>query len=526
MSIDWVPLFSESRLAIHSFVDWFQSSMVKAMNDKFSAMVSDVCSNRDIETERFIDGLSAACKAYPTATQELIKVWYIVWETQSAQRQWMRLSHLFRDEPRWDPKDKTLARHGLWGSIYHFRTPNGAKMVAKYCAPPTSEKHWLSMCMVLNEICALRDIPRHPRIVDLCGTVTEGKTCGYVTCMEDFNALAAFKSGLLGDPFVPLSIAQDVASALAHIHNHGYAHGDVAARNVLCRVYIGDGYMTRIVGVVCDFGLAVKVGKGESAKMFVQGFVPAPWSQPPEALLHCVVSHATDVYMYGCLLYELYTGKSVFNGQSTETVRRWVIEGGRPQVSIPSIPQEIQRIIHRCWLQDASMRPKMEDIHRELEAVKRVLPQFHDFPLVQKIPHSSLREKHSTNPPSVVNILESVEGFLYTPGKRCNNDYYVCVVCPPATAAFPIPFTRRIESTVQLLSPAEYAAGEKWELQLVIYEGRMVVSTVLYQSRLLIEVISPTRSAFIDILFGKAIRPDDFKELIASPVDYFRSEEP
>ena len=91
-------------------------------------------------------------------------------------------------------------------------------------------------------------------------------------------------------------IAKDIIRGLSIIHNNGFVHSDLKARNILCeeRRYV-------IRAVISDFGAARKVGSNSGA--YTSGFVPPEFHHKP-------LSYATDYYSLGKLFLELFTKRT------------------------------------------------------------------------------------------------------------------------------------------------------------------------------------------------------------------------
>ncbi|KXZ52951.1 hypothetical protein GPECTOR_8g325 [Gonium pectorale] len=131
-----------------------------------------------------------------------------------------------------------------------------------------------------------------------------------------------------------LSLAADVAAGMAHVHAHDIVHGDLSSGNVLLRQRPqqgpdegmrapqqppsddpamaaaadagGPSWRPPLVAKVCDFGLSVRMGEGQThASNRWQG---TPFYMAPELLALGRVSKAADVYSFGVVLLELVCG--------------------------------------------------------------------------------------------------------------------------------------------------------------------------------------------------------------------------
>ncbi|KAG2500604.1 hypothetical protein HYH03_001372 [Edaphochlamys debaryana] len=202
-----------------------------------------------------------------------------------------------------------------------------------------------------------------------------------------------------------LDAAIDVACAMEHLHGRRpcVLHGDLKPANVLlasaCTGTGGRG----VVFKVADFSLSVTLeqlqqlseqgpaagGSAEAPEMFVgagehraeQTHVSGlrqgtPTHMAPEVLLYGKVSKAADVYSYGIMLWELYTGQRLFAGLPQERLVAQVADASerlRPQFP-PDAPEDYKRLACECWDHELSARPPFAEILRRLGEMRAALP--------------------------------------------------------------------------------------------------------------------------------------------------------
>lgn len=133
-------------------------------------------------------------------------------------------------------------------------------------------------------------------------------------------------------PEVAASIGFEVASALAHAHQHGVIHRDVKPENVLLSTEgARSGGPTAGPRVkLTDFGIAKLLdAQGVTHTGQVLG---SPAHMAPEQIEGGDVDARSDVFGTGVLLYEMLTGTLPFEGKNPAQVLRRVLEGG----SIPA----------------------------------------------------------------------------------------------------------------------------------------------------------------------------------------------
>lgn len=84
-------------------------------------------------------------------------------------------------------------------------------------------------------------------------------------------------------------------------------------------------------------------------------------------------SEKVDVYAFGILLNEMIGRRIPFDGVADSEIKRRVINGDRPEVSL-SCDRRLHDLIVKCWSQDPEERPTFIEIHDLLHEHVRSVP--------------------------------------------------------------------------------------------------------------------------------------------------------
>ena len=211
----------------------------------------------------------------------------------------------------------------------------------------------------------------HPYIATIHGLEITGGRHAIVMEMVDGPTLAdRLASGPL--PLdMALELARQIAAALEAAHEKGIIHRDLKPANIK---------LTAAGTVkVLDFGLAKATlsDEGEAPATLTtagagsrEGLVAGtPGYMSPEQVSGQRVDARSDVWAFGCVLYEMLTGQQAFGGTSISETTAAILESPPDWNRLPApVPVGVRRVLRRCLQRDIRHRlHHIADVGIELE---------------------------------------------------------------------------------------------------------------------------------------------------------------
>jgi tRNA A-37 threonylcarbamoyl transferase component Bud32 len=170
-----------------------------------------------------------------------------------------------------------------------------------------------------------------------------------------------------GNPLSPAEIARwglQAAEALAHAHQRGVIHRDIKPSNLLLD--------SENIVWLTDFGLAKCADEVTLTLCGMLMGTPRYMSPEQAESVRRPIDHRTDVYSLGASLFELATGRPVFDATAPMGVIAQILteEPARPRTIRPDLPRDLETIILTCLAKDPAQRyPTAQALAEDLRAV-------------------------------------------------------------------------------------------------------------------------------------------------------------
>ena len=269
----------------------------------------------------------------------------------------------------------SLLGAGGMGEVYRARDTKLKREVAIKVLPVEVSTDRDRLARFQREAEVLASL-NHPHIAQIYGLEQTGDTFALVIELVEGEDLAQriARGPLALDEALPM--ARQIAEALEAAHDHSIIHRDLKPANIKVRA---DGTVK-----VLDFGLAKAVAPtaGSSATAMNSPTLSIHATQSgiilgtaaymsPEQARGNTVDKRTDIWAFGCVLYELLTGRCAFQGQTTADTLAAILGLDADWRLLPeTTPAQVRTLLQRCLEKDSRQRLRdIGDARIELDTV-------------------------------------------------------------------------------------------------------------------------------------------------------------
>jgi hypothetical protein len=249
---------------------------------------------------------------------------------------------------------------GGMGVVFRARDTRLQRTVALKFLPRQHVAGAAAASRLLREARAA-SVLEHPGIATIYEVGDDGAGSGFIAmawCAGDTLRHIMAKRALSVHEAV--SIAQQVAAALAAAHAAGVVHRDVKPGNII----IAPDGSAKLV----DFGIARLAGEDVTVAGTTVGTVAY---MSPEQTRGAAPDVRTDVWSLGVVLYEALAGRRPFGGTDDAVVINAIRHDGPEPLGTarPDVPSALESLVVHCLSKDAGQRPDAAELAATLRAL-------------------------------------------------------------------------------------------------------------------------------------------------------------
>ncbi|XP_076239316.1 tyrosine-protein kinase Fer isoform X3 [Calliopsis andreniformis] len=248
---------------------------------------------------------------------------------------------------------------GNFGDVYKAQLKTCKTEVAvktcKVTLPDEQKRKFLQEGRILKQY-------DHPNIVKLIGICVQKQPIMIVMELVPGGSLLTYlrKNASSITQQEQLRMCKDAAAGMRYLESKYCIHRDLAARNCLV------GYESIVK--ISDFGMS----REEEEYIVSDGMkqIPIKWTAP-EALNFGKYTSLCDVWSYGVLTWEIFSkGGNPYSGMSNSQARE-KIDAGYRMPAPENTPEEIYRLMLRCWEYEPEKRPHFDQIYTVVETLSQ-----------------------------------------------------------------------------------------------------------------------------------------------------------
>ena len=231
---------------------------------------------------------------------------------------------------------------GAMATVYLARDAFAEREVAikLFAQAGTESKAFLNEAALVGKL-------HHPHIVALLDAAVEPEYSYVVMEYVPGGTLEQYASV---DALLPLEkvveVVFKVSRALEYAHRQGVIHRDIKPANILVT---GDFEVK-----LSDFGVAMLADATHSSL----GAAGSPAYMSPEQLADKPLTHQTDIYSLGVVMYQLLSGRLPFSASSHASLMYQIVNHEAPALRTvrPDLPEAFEAIVARAMQKDLTIR--------------------------------------------------------------------------------------------------------------------------------------------------------------------------
>jgi serine/threonine protein kinase len=181
-----------------------------------------------------------------------------------------------------------------------------------------------------------------------------------------------------------LEISRQMADALEAAHEQGVVHRDLKPANVMIsaagRVKVLDFGIAKLLEPQAGANAATNIDSASAGVV-----LGTPSYMSPEQARGKPIDKRTDIWAFGCVLYELLTGRRAFQGETVTDTLAAVVDRDPDWQALPkNIPEKIRDLLRHCLQKDVRQRLRdIGDARIQIEEAAKEPVTARSFPAVR-----------------------------------------------------------------------------------------------------------------------------------------------
>ncbi|MBX9691749.1 MAG: serine/threonine protein kinase, partial [Cyanobacteria bacterium] len=265
-----------------------------------------------------------------------------------------------------------LLGQGGMSRVYKVRERESNKIVACKVMDSTMAQDAQAVARFEKEAKACLALS-HPNLVVVHGSsiTKSGEPYLIMDYLDGITLQDLLKQNGRLKPERALSLMKEVADALAAAHQTGIIHRDLKPSNIMVTT-CGDKEEVKVL----DFGIAriMPVGVDHSQNLTSTGeIIGSPFYMSPEQCKGVEIDERSDIYSFGCVLYEMLAGTPPFVGKNAmQTVLGHLTEFPKSIIDKKSgIDSRLENVVLKCLEKDPQERYRsVAELSHDLQLLK------------------------------------------------------------------------------------------------------------------------------------------------------------
>lgn len=259
-----------------------------------------------------------------------------------------------------------LIRVGSTCQVWEAVDENDQKRYALKVLRPESRTDKAAISLLKFEYEVASSMKKNDRVIQVHDYRVESGTAFLVMeLFSEMNLKQALRRGPEAIGYLMDTIVEQAAEGLYFMHTKGWIHRDIKPDNFL----VGSDGTTKLI----DFTIAEKKRTGLGKLLYRTKVQGTRSYMSPEQIRGKVLDERADVYSFGCMLYEMATGKPPYTGQSPNDLlnKHLSAQVPNPIVANDNVTPEFAELTKRMMGKTPDERPaSMYDFLKEFRVTR------------------------------------------------------------------------------------------------------------------------------------------------------------